>query len=223
LIKKYDIELYRSQLESRYPEGFTVTFYYNSKRTPSETVHVVARDLDIPGDDPIDEALSIALKERTHKRLKPVMVEIIDPSIGEVLKKIGGTIKKVGVKVKEKTVTGAKKAKQWAEEHQVGEKLKRGAIVAGEKVKKLPEYGEKVVGGLEKTAYVVGKLESTPVRVKHRIVTAYEKGKWEGLETMFPKKAPQLIGDNVSESKGLPVFSTEQDLPCFFCEPKKKK
>jgi hypothetical protein len=87
------------------PKAYTVNFKYSEKKGDGESVVVIARDY--------PHAVEEAIEEKVDPR-HPVELEVIDPTIGQVLKVIGKGVKKateVGAKYAFK---GAKKAVKMA-------------------------------------------------------------------------------------------------------------
>jgi len=66
------------------PKAFTVNFKYSNRKGDGESVIVIARNY--------NEALKEGFEEKVDTR-KPIEVEVIDPTLGQALRFIGGKLK----------------------------------------------------------------------------------------------------------------------------------
>lgn len=138
-------------------EAFIITMKY--KDGSSETINVIA-----PVGD-YKKALDEAMEERTHKA-KPVEINILDPSLGEVIKYLSegvGTglkyvkegveeakphvvagVKKVGREARIRGTQAFWKARQFAHEKQLRRKLKEGTKAVGREIgRKAHSYAQR--------------------------------------------------------------------------------
>lgn len=137
------------------PKPFTVNFMYSKRRGDGESVVVIA--------DTYERALDEAFEEKVDSRW-PIEVEIVDPSLGAVLKFIGEGAKRVGGL----TLKGIRKMKPKVQAAaRIGAKYAmRGGHIAKQKALAIATAGYRAAEAAvsESAKFALSKLQTQRVR-----------------------------------------------------------